>query len=66
MDVDGKARPASAAELKPKAKARPKERGTQLLAPWLDHKGGLNEKLWRQLVNRLMSIVITSPGRQAF
>ena len=37
-------------------------RGSILLAPWLNHKGGLNHRLWQGLVERIMSIVISTPG----
>jgi len=36
--------------------------GAKLLAPWIDHKGGLNVRLWTSLVRRLMSIVMSTPG----
>ena len=38
------------------------QRGDTLLMPWIDHKGGLNAQLWRQLVQRVVSIVASMPG----
>ena len=48
------------------ARALTVEESQALLEPWLDHKGRPNEPLWRQLVSRLMSIVICSLGESAF
>lgn len=33
-----------------------------LLAPWLDHRGGLNRAMWQALVKRLMGVVLRNPG----
>ena len=41
---------------------RMSQRGDTLLMPWIDHKGGLNALLWRQLVQRVVSIVACMPG----
>ena len=38
-------------------------RGKVLLASWFTHKGSTNN-LWRKLVERLLSIVITTPGER--
>lgn len=63
--VDGKGeamskQPGSDKEEEEKDRLR---RGSVLLAPWLDHKGGLNLRLWQGLVQRVMSIVISTPGK---
>ena len=36
-------------------------RGEVLLASWFTHKGGAN-RLWRKFVQRVLSIVISTPG----
>ena len=41
-------------------------RGDFLLAPWKNHKGKTNQKLWQDLVQRVMSIVISTPGGLSF
>jgi hypothetical protein len=33
-----------------------------LVAAWLDHKGRLNQGLWRSLVKRVMGLVLRNPG----
>lgn len=38
------------------------KRGHRLLAPWIDHKGRTNQEFWERLVQRIISIVITTPG----
>jgi hypothetical protein len=35
------------------------------LLPWQDHKGHLNEPLWRGLVQRAISVVVRNPGMRS-
>lgn len=53
---------AAGARAEPIAGGSKPQRGAHLLAPWLDHKGGVNRPLWNSLVTRLVSLVTNLPG----
>ena len=62
MEQDKPAKQQPVREPERPAQPRMSQRGDTLLMPWIDHKGGLNAQLWRQLVQRVVSLVACMPG----